>query len=66
MNSAKATPLQNIVRPTTFIHAPRLSERLGADITIASETFQFTGSFKFRAAYNVVSNIDADLVITAS
>jgi threonine dehydratase len=31
-----------------------------------SETFQHTGSFKFRAAYNVASNVPHELLITAS
>jgi hypothetical protein len=42
---------------TTIIEAPRLSQRLRAQVTIASETFQLTGSFKFRAAYNVALNV---------
>src|SRR5205085_1509031 len=36
------------------------------DLTIASETFQHTGSFKFRAAYNLALNIEQDEVLTAS
>ncbi len=49
-------PLLEAIRPTTFIEPAKLRERLGLDITIATETFQHTGSFKFRAAYNVVLN----------
>ena len=33
---------------------------------LASETFQYTGSFKFRAAYNVASHVPESHVITAS
>jgi threonine dehydratase len=33
---------------------------------LASETLQYTGSFKFRAAYNVASNVKQSHVITAS
>jgi len=33
---------------------------------IASETLQYTGSFKFRAAYNVASHVKESHVITAS
>ena len=58
-----------IVRPTTFIEAPRLDKHLGSlgvKIVLASETFQQTGSFKFRAAYNVVINVPQKLFITAS
>jgi threonine dehydratase len=58
--------LQEAVRPTTIIEAPRLSKRLGADVVIASETFQLTGSFKFRAAYNVAINVPHPRIIAAS
>lgn len=58
--------LESVIRPTTIIRAPRLNDRLGVDLTIASETFQYTGSFKFRAAYNVASNVDEGVLITAS
>ncbi len=54
------------IRPTTIIEAPRLSKRLGARVVIATETFQLTGSFKFRAAYNVVLHIPHEQVIAAS
>jgi threonine dehydratase len=59
-------PLRDLVFPTTIIHAPRLCERVGVDFSIASETFQLTGSFKFRAAYNVALNVSNPAVITAS
>lgn len=55
-----------VVRATTLIEAPRLSKRLGVALTLASETFQRTGSFKFRAAYNVASQIPATKIVTAS
>lgn len=58
--------VQEVVRPTTLIEAPRLSRRFGVDLTIASETFQHTGSFKFRAAYNVAAKVPNDLIVTAS
>ena len=48
--------LLEAIRPTTFIESSKLRDRLGLDVTIASETFQHTGSFKLRAAYNVVLN----------
>jgi threonine dehydratase len=59
-------PLREIVRATTIIDAPRLSKLLGATVTIVSETFQHTGSFKFRAAYNVVSQVSEKKIIAAS
>lgn len=59
-------PLLEAVRKTTLIEAPRLAKRLGVRLTIASETFQHTGSFKFRAAYNLVSKVEQQQIITAS
>jgi threonine dehydratase len=53
-------------RPTTIVDAPRLSGKLGVDLVLASETLQYTGSFKFRAAYNVASNVGQSHIITAS
>jgi len=52
--------------PTTIIDAPRLAKRLGVKLCLASETFQHTGSFKFRAAYNLASRVPNSLIITAS
>lgn len=54
------------VRPTLLLPAPTLSARLGCSLTIASETFQYTGSFKFRAAYNLLSCIPQSRVVAAS
>ena len=59
-------PHHEAIRPTTIIEAPRLSKRLGAQVVIASETFQWTGSFKFRAAYNVALNVPNEHIIGAS
>lgn len=58
--------LHDSIRPTTFIKSSKLRDRLGLDITIATETFQHTGSFKFRAAYNVAVNVPNDEILTAS
>ena len=54
------------VRPTTFVYADLLAERLGATVTLATETFQRTGSFKFRPAYHVVASVAPRRLITAS
>src|SRR6516164_3400975 len=58
--------LPRSILPTFLFACPRLAQLLGCDITIASETFQYTGSFKFRAAYNLLSSIPHQSVITAS
>ncbi len=43
-----------------------MRDHFGIDLTIASETFQHTGSFKFRAAYNLASKVPNDEILTAS
>jgi threonine dehydratase len=53
-------------RPVTLIESRRLSDQLGISILIASETFQHTGSFKFRAAYTVARAVPHQRLITAS
>jgi threonine dehydratase len=58
--------LLEAIRPTTFIESQKLRSFLGLDLTIATETFQHTGSFKFRAAYNLALNVANDEVLTAS
>lgn len=58
--------LDAAIRKTTIIESNRLNISLEAEIVLASETFQHTGSFKFRAAHNVVKQAPADLFLTAS
>ncbi len=58
--------LQEAIRPTTFIRSDKLSNLFKVDLTIATETFQQTGSFKFRAGYNVALNVKQNHLITAS
>jgi len=58
--------LEAVVRPTMLIEAPRLAQRLGLSLFLASETFQHTGSFKFRAAYSVASSVPQEVLIAAS
>jgi threonine dehydratase len=58
--------LHEAIRPTTLIEPNKLSKRLKCELTIASETFQHTGSFKFRAAYNVALNVENKHIIAAS
>ena len=53
-------------RPTTLLSPTRLSDALGIRITLAAETFQHTGSFKFRAAYRVATSIPNNEVIAVS
>lgn len=67
MEPARAfASLQKVIRPVTLIEPSRISAKLGIELCIASETFQRTGSFKFRAAYNLVSQVSQNQIITAS
>ena len=54
------------IRPTTILEPSRLARRLGVALTIASETFQQTGSFKFRAASHLAGTVAQRHIITAS
>lgn len=58
--------LSEAVRPTTFVESEKLKSLLNLDVTVASETFQHTGSFKFRAAYNLALNVPQQKILTAS
>lgn len=58
--------LRDAIRPTTFVRTSKLIDHLALDVTIATETFQHTGSFKFRAAYNVVANSPNDEFVGVS
>jgi threonine dehydratase len=58
--------LLEAIRPTAFIESDKLKKHLNLDATIASETFQVTGSFKFRAAYNLALNVPNGEIVTAS
>ena len=56
-----------MIRPTTIIDATALANHFGLQrLLLASETSQHTGSFKFRAAFNLVSKVPETTVLTAS
>lgn len=58
--------VRQVARPTTLIESKALSEHLGVEVLIASETFQHTGSFKFRAAYAAALSSPQSNLIAAS
>jgi len=62
----KLANVRDVIRPTTLIEPRRLETYLGVSLRLASETFQHTGSFKFRAAYNLVAHIEGDTILAAS
>src|SRR6186713_2903650 len=52
--------------PTLFITPSRLNRHVGVDVTLACETLQHTGSFKFRAAFHNATQRKADHLIAVS
>ena len=58
--------LHEAIRPTTFIEPEKLTDYLGIYLTVATETFQHTGSFKVRAAYNLACKVPNKEILTAS
>lgn len=57
---AAAATIAAHVAKTPFVAAPRLSDRLGAQLSLKLETLQATGSFKERGAANRLAALDAD------
>jgi threonine dehydratase len=57
--AAAAKRLQGLAVRTPLIESPALNERTGGRILLKAETLQRTGSFKFRGAYNRISQIPA-------
>ena len=55
--AAAAARLAGVAVHTPLVSAPVLDERLGARVFLKAETLQRTGSFKFRGAYNKISQI---------
>ncbi|MGF1592867.1 MAG: threonine/serine dehydratase [Kiloniellaceae bacterium] len=56
---AAAQRLSGFAVRTPLLESPALNERLGGRILLKAETLQRTGSFKFRGAYNRISQIPA-------
>lgn len=54
------------VVPTTLVHAESLNEALGAYVVLGCETFQHTGSFKFRGAFNLLRSVPHERIVSAS
>ena len=45
---------------TPLLESPAVNARLGGRLLVKAEPLQRTGSFKFRGAYNTLSQLDAD------
>ena len=54
---AAASNFRGHVRPTPLLRFDELNELVEAEILLKAESLQRTGSFKFRGAYNKVSNL---------
>ncbi len=57
---AAAVRLAGVALRTPLLHSPVLDAVTGARVFLKAETLQRTGSFKFRGAYNKISQIPAD------
>lgn len=56
---AAAGRLRGHAVTTPLLEAPLLNERLGGRVFVKAENLQLTGSFKFRGAFNKISQLDA-------
>ena len=54
------------VMPTLLLHSEALDVAVGTHVTLACETFQRTGSFKFRGAYNLLRSVPNERIVSAS
>ncbi|GAB4364287.1 MAG: threonine/serine dehydratase [Kiloniellaceae bacterium] len=54
---AAAKRLEGLAVKTPLLESPALNERVGGRVLLKAETLQRTGSFKFRGAYNKISQI---------
>ena len=57
---AAAGRLTGVAVRTPLLNAPLLDDRLGCRLLLKAEPLQRTGSFKFRGAYNRISQIPSD------
>jgi threonine dehydratase len=63
---AAAARLRSIAVRTPLLESGALNERAGGRVLLKAECLQRTGSFKFRGAYNTVSQIDGPAVVAYS
>ena len=54
---AAAERLRGIAHRTPVLTSRTLDERVGAEVFLKAETFQRSGAFKFRGAYNAISTL---------
>src|SRR5690242_19154767 len=66
LDSRYTSGLTDAPRPALVFEAQRLIHHLGVRVVLASETFQHTGSFKFRAAMHVARHVPHRRILAAS
>jgi threonine dehydratase len=64
--AAAAERLRSVAVLTPLLESEALNERAGGRVLLKAEPLQRTGSFKFRGAYNTISQIEADAVVAYS
>jgi threonine dehydratase len=63
---AAALRLRGIAVRTPLLESEALNQRTSGRVLLKAECLQRTGSFKFRGAYNTISQIDAGTVVAYS
>jgi threonine dehydratase len=63
---AAAARLRDLAVRTPLLESEALNERVCGRVFLKAECLQRTGSFKFRGAYNTISQIEADAVVAYS
>ena len=63
---AAARRLDGVARRTPLLESDLLNDRLGGRLLIKAEPLQRTGSFKFRGAYNTISQLGGRPVVAYS
>ena len=63
---AAARLLDGVIRPTPTVMSDSLSNRLNRPVWLKHEQQQRTGSFKFRGAYNMLSDLPAGTHVVAA
>jgi threonine dehydratase len=63
---AAAARLRDVAVRTPLLESEALNEQAGARVLLKAECLQRTGSFKFRGAYNTISQTEAQAVVAYS
>ncbi len=63
---AAAHRLDGVARRTPLLESDLLNDRLGGRLLVKAEPLQRTGSFKFRGAYNTISQYNGEPVVAFS